>query len=172
MNSSLEIDTTMSAVDNAWLTGTGFSGALRALEQSYGRDPATMIPDVRFTAEPERRPGRTTCREGGPAMLTRFIKRQLVLFGILTRVALLVLGVYYLRIPSLVGIGQYQLKAELPASGGLYPTSNVDLSRYHDRQGDRRRAHRKGRRGDDEHRQPVQDPARRVGQRAFGVGGR
>ena len=58
-------------------------------------------------------------------MLTRFIKRQLVLFGILTAVALLVLGVYYLRIPSLVGIGQYQLKAELPASGGLYPTSNV-----------------------------------------------
>src|ERR1700683_1490323 len=58
-------------------------------------------------------------------MLTRFIKRQLVLFGILTGVALLVLGWYYLRIPSLVGIGQYQLKAELPASGGLYPTSNV-----------------------------------------------
>ena len=58
-------------------------------------------------------------------MLTRFIKRQLVLFGILTAVALLVLGVYYLRIPTLVGIGQYQLKAELPASGGLYPTSNV-----------------------------------------------
>ena len=45
-------------------------------------------------------------------MLTRFIRRQLVLFGILTAVALLVLGVYYLRIPSLVGIGQYQLKAE------------------------------------------------------------
>src|SRR6202046_997629 len=58
-------------------------------------------------------------------MLTRFIKRQLVLFGILTVVALLVLGVYYLRIPTLMGIGQYQLKAELPASGGLYPTANV-----------------------------------------------
>ncbi|HEY6856545.1 MAG TPA: MCE family protein [Mycobacterium sp.] len=58
-------------------------------------------------------------------MLTRFIKRQLVLFGILTVVALLVLGVYYLRIPTLMGIGQYELKAELPASGGLYPTANV-----------------------------------------------
>ncbi|MFZ1163755.1 MCE family protein [Mycobacterium sp.] len=58
-------------------------------------------------------------------MLTRFIKRQLVIFSILTAVALLVLGVYYLRIPSLVGIGQYQLKAQLPASGGLYPTANV-----------------------------------------------
>ncbi len=58
-------------------------------------------------------------------MLTRFIKRQLVLFSILTVVALLVLGWYYLRIPTLVGIGQYQLTADLPASGGLYPTANV-----------------------------------------------
>ncbi|MGB6208370.1 MCE family protein [Mycobacterium sp.] len=58
-------------------------------------------------------------------MLTRFIRRQLILFSILTVVALLVLGVYYLRIPTLMGIGQYHLKANLPASGGLYPTANV-----------------------------------------------
>ncbi|ORW00297.1 virulence factor Mce family protein [Mycobacterium kyorinense] len=58
-------------------------------------------------------------------MLTRFIKRQLVLFSIITVVALVVLGWYYLRIPTLMGIGQYQLKADLPASGGLYPTANV-----------------------------------------------
>ncbi len=58
-------------------------------------------------------------------MLTGFIKRQLVLFGIITVIALVTLGWYYLRIPSLVGIGQYQLKADLPASGGLYPTANV-----------------------------------------------
>ena len=32
---------------------------------------------------------------------------------------------YYLRLPTLVGIGQYELKAELPASGGLYGTANV-----------------------------------------------
>jgi phospholipid/cholesterol/gamma-HCH transport system substrate-binding protein len=57
MNSSLELDTTLSAVDNAFLTGTGFSGALRALEQSYGRDPATMIPDVRYTSNPNDAPG-------------------------------------------------------------------------------------------------------------------
>ncbi len=58
-------------------------------------------------------------------MLTRVVKRQLILFGILTVVVLAVLGVYYLQIPSLVGIGRYELKAELPASGGLYPTANV-----------------------------------------------
>jgi phospholipid/cholesterol/gamma-HCH transport system substrate-binding protein len=58
-------------------------------------------------------------------VLTRFIRRQLILFGILTVIAIVVLGGYYLRIPSLMGIGQYTLKADLPASGGLYPTANV-----------------------------------------------
>ncbi|MGA9678246.1 MAG: MlaD family protein [Mycobacterium sp.] len=58
-------------------------------------------------------------------MLTPFIRRQLIAFAILTVVSIFVLGVYYLRVPSLVGIGQYTLKAELPASGGLYPTANV-----------------------------------------------
>src|ERR1700749_3185506 len=58
-------------------------------------------------------------------MLTAFIRRQLILFGILTAIALSVLGISYLQIPSLMGIGRYSLKAELPASGGLYPTANV-----------------------------------------------
>jgi phospholipid/cholesterol/gamma-HCH transport system substrate-binding protein len=58
-------------------------------------------------------------------MLTPFIRRQLIAFAILTVVSILVLGGYYLRVPRLVGIGQYTLKAELPASGGLYPTANV-----------------------------------------------
>src|ERR1700761_2275820 len=58
-------------------------------------------------------------------MLTPFIRRQLILFGILTVVSILVLGIYYLQVPSLMGIGRYTLKADLPASGGLYPTSNV-----------------------------------------------
>jgi virulence factor Mce-like protein len=56
-NLSLTVDLTLSSVDNAVLTGTGFSGALRALEQSYGRDPATMIPDVRYTPNPNDVPG-------------------------------------------------------------------------------------------------------------------
>jgi phospholipid/cholesterol/gamma-HCH transport system substrate-binding protein len=58
-------------------------------------------------------------------VLTRFIRRQLIVFGVLTAVAIVVLGWYYLRIPTLAGIGQYTLKADLPASGGLYPTANV-----------------------------------------------
>ncbi|MGV0599737.1 MCE family protein [Mycolicibacterium pulveris] len=57
LNVSLMIDLTLSALDNGVLTGTGVSGMLRALEQSWGRDPATMIPDVRFTPNPHNAPG-------------------------------------------------------------------------------------------------------------------
>jgi phospholipid/cholesterol/gamma-HCH transport system substrate-binding protein len=56
-NLSLTLDLTYSAIDNAFLTGTGLSGALRALEQSFGRDPETMIPDVRYTPNPNDAPG-------------------------------------------------------------------------------------------------------------------
>nr|WP_197048075.1 MCE family protein [Mycobacterium paragordonae] len=57
INTSLDIDLTLSALDNGLLTGTGVSGMLRALEQSWGRDPANMIPDVRFTPNPNNAPG-------------------------------------------------------------------------------------------------------------------
>jgi len=57
LNVSLMVDLTFSAIDNGLLTGTGVSGLARALEQSWGRDPATMIPDVRFTPNPHDVPG-------------------------------------------------------------------------------------------------------------------
>ncbi|WP_407684879.1 virulence factor Mce family protein [Mycobacterium sp. HUMS_1102779] len=57
LNISLTLDLTYSAIDNAFLTGTGLSGSLRALEQSFGRDPETMIPDVRYTPNPNDAPG-------------------------------------------------------------------------------------------------------------------
>lgn len=57
INVSLNVDLTLSAIDNGLLSGTGVSGMLRALEQSWGRDPATMIPDVRFTPNAHNVPG-------------------------------------------------------------------------------------------------------------------
>src|SRR3954466_7801447 len=53
------------------------------------------------------------------------IKVQLVLFTVLTVIALLVLGWYYLKLPSVAGLGTYDLHAKLPRSGGLYATANV-----------------------------------------------
>jgi phospholipid/cholesterol/gamma-HCH transport system substrate-binding protein len=57
LNASLMVDLTLSALDNGVLSGTGVSGMLRALEQAWGRDPETMIPDVRFTPNPHDAPG-------------------------------------------------------------------------------------------------------------------
>ena len=58
-------------------------------------------------------------------MVTRTIRIQLIIFAVLTLVALIALGWYYLRLPSMAGLGRYTLTAQLPASGGLYRTSNV-----------------------------------------------
>ncbi len=57
VNISGALDLTLSTVDNTMLSGTGFSGALRALEQSWGRNPDSMIPDVRYTPNPNDAPG-------------------------------------------------------------------------------------------------------------------
>lgn len=57
INVSLLADVTYSSIDNALLTGTGLSGMLRAAEQSFGRDPEQMIPDVRYTPNPNSAPG-------------------------------------------------------------------------------------------------------------------
>ncbi|CAM2908953.1 mammalian cell entry protein [Mycobacterium intermedium] len=57
INISAAFDLTLSTIDNTALSGTGWSGMLRALEQAWGRDPETMIPDVRYTPNPNNAPG-------------------------------------------------------------------------------------------------------------------
>lgn len=57
INISAAFDLTLSTIDNTTLSGTGWSGMLRALEQAWGRDPETMIPDVRYTPNPNNAPG-------------------------------------------------------------------------------------------------------------------
>ncbi|MDT5010498.1 MAG: phospholipid/cholesterol/gamma-HCH transport system substrate-binding protein, partial [Mycobacterium sp.] len=62
---------------------------------------------------------------GHDAVITRTVRIQLAIFTALTLLAVLVLGWYYLRLPSRAGIGQYTLYANFPSSGGLYDTANV-----------------------------------------------
>lgn len=58
-------------------------------------------------------------------ILSRFVKFQLITFSILTVIALVAMGVVYMRLPALMGIGRYIVTVELPTSGGLYSSANV-----------------------------------------------
>ncbi len=57
INVSLNVDLTLSSLDQGFLSGTGVAGMLRALEQAWGRDPATMMPYLRYTPNPHDAPG-------------------------------------------------------------------------------------------------------------------
>ncbi|MFZ0831582.1 MAG: MCE family protein [Mycobacterium sp.] len=58
-------------------------------------------------------------------MLTPFIRSQLAIFLALTLLALGAITLHYVRLPTLMGIGQYNLYVDLPRAGGLYATSAV-----------------------------------------------
>ncbi|MGC0364388.1 phospholipid/cholesterol/gamma-HCH transport system substrate-binding protein [Rhodococcus sp. 27YEA15] len=58
-------------------------------------------------------------------ILSTFVKFQLVVFTLLTVTAVGAMAIFYMRIPSMVGIGRYTLSVELPTTGGLYKTGNV-----------------------------------------------
>ncbi|WP_067681996.1 MCE family protein [Nocardia miyunensis] len=58
-------------------------------------------------------------------ILSKFVRIQLIIFAVVTAVALIVMGVVYLRVPSVVGIGRYRVSVQLNTSGGLYNSANV-----------------------------------------------
>lgn len=58
--------------------------------------------------------------------LSRRIKIQLVLFGLVATVAAVIMVFGYIKLPVLLfGVGRYSVDVELPRSGGIYPTGNV-----------------------------------------------
>jgi phospholipid/cholesterol/gamma-HCH transport system substrate-binding protein len=50
---------------------------------------------------------------------------QLAIFSLLAAVALGIMVFGYMRVPAMVGIGEYKVTLELPETGGLYQRSNV-----------------------------------------------
>ena len=50
---------------------------------------------------------------------------QLAILAAITLVAVSVMAFGFVKVPALFGIGRYTVSVELPASGGLYPTSVV-----------------------------------------------
>ena len=58
-------------------------------------------------------------------MLTRFVRIQLVVFGIIALTGLLLMTFVFVQVPTLLGIGKITVTLELPSGGGLYRFSNV-----------------------------------------------
>jgi phospholipid/cholesterol/gamma-HCH transport system substrate-binding protein len=58
-------------------------------------------------------------------MFTRLVRVQLIVFGIASILGLCGMAIYYLQVPTLLGIGRITVTLELPTSGGLYRFSNV-----------------------------------------------
>ncbi|ADT98202.1 MCE family protein [Mycolicibacterium gilvum] len=57
--------------------------------------------------------------------VTRQMLIQLAIFSLLAVTALGIMVFGYMRLPEMVGIGQYKVTLELPETGGLYERSNV-----------------------------------------------
>lgn len=55
----------------------------------------------------------------------RRVKLQLGVFAVVAVVAGAVMSFGYLKLPALLGVGQYRVTVELPRAAGLYPGSNV-----------------------------------------------
>lgn len=58
-------------------------------------------------------------------ILTRRILIQIAIFALVALTALGIMVFGYMRLPEMLGVGQYRVTVELPETGGLYPRSNV-----------------------------------------------
>lgn len=57
--------------------------------------------------------------------MTRFVKIQLAVFAVVTVLALTVMSVVYLKIPTALGWDRTDVALEMPDTGGLYENANV-----------------------------------------------
>lgn len=59
-------------------------------------------------------------------VISRMIKIQLAIFGVVSLIAVSIMAFGYLKLPSMLfGAGHYKVTVELPESAGLYPRGNV-----------------------------------------------
>jgi phospholipid/cholesterol/gamma-HCH transport system substrate-binding protein len=58
--------------------------------------------------------------------LSRRVWTQLAILASVTVLSVVVMAFGFVKVPALLGVGRYAVKVDLPASGGLYPTSVVN----------------------------------------------
>src|ERR1700744_6044203 len=58
-------------------------------------------------------------------MLDRLTRVQLAIFAVVTVITVVIMAIFYLRLPATLGIGTYRVSADFVAGGGLYKNANV-----------------------------------------------
>lgn len=58
--------------------------------------------------------------------MSRAVRTQLVIFIVIAVVGVVYVGGNYVRLPSLLGIGQYKVHLDLPDTGGVFPNAAVN----------------------------------------------
>jgi virulence factor Mce-like protein len=58
-------------------------------------------------------------------MITRFVRNQIIIFTIASVVGVALMGLHYMQLPTLLGLGKITVTMELPDGGGVYRFSNV-----------------------------------------------
>ena len=58
--------------------------------------------------------------------MNRLIRTQLIVFIVIAAVGVVYVGGNYVRLPSLLGIGQYKVYVDLPDTGGVFPNAAVN----------------------------------------------
>ncbi|GAA3033078.1 MCE family protein [Gordonia defluvii] len=59
--------------------------------------------------------------------ITNFVRTQLIIFSVVTAIAMVAMAVLYIRIPAMAGLGVYRVNLDLPSTGGLYQNANVSF---------------------------------------------
>ncbi len=62
--------------------------------------------------------------------MTAFVRKQLIVFVVLSVAAFAIIAFGYVRVPTLLGVGQMAVTAQVPAAGGIYPNANVTFRGY------------------------------------------
>ena len=61
--------------------------------------------------------------------LSRRVAVQLAIFAVVTVITVVIMAIFYLRLPAAMGIGTYRITANFVAGGGLYKNANVTYRR-------------------------------------------
>ncbi|MFZ2510448.1 MAG: MlaD family protein [Gordonia sp. (in: high G+C Gram-positive bacteria)] len=59
--------------------------------------------------------------------ITSFVRGQLLIFAVITVIAITAMAVFYIRIPQMLGVGSYHVTLQMPSTGGLYKNANVSF---------------------------------------------